>query len=386
MLRGDPSLICNPIRFPVLLTATSYPVDTFDWRGRFIYDMVGALSKRELIDLRVWAPPGELPFGAVPALVEGDADWLAGLARRGGIAHLLRQQPIAGLRSALLLLLRLRRAYRGFAAQKGGRLVHANWLQTALPLWGTQLPALITVLGSDLALLRLPGMVVVLRSMLRGRRVILAPNANWMQPILSQHFGDLAEVRSIPFGVDERWFSVERNAAATVSGDWLVVSRITRAKLGHLFDWGKDLFGGARRLHLLGPMQEQIELPEWVVYHGHTNPDALATEWFPRVAGLLTLSLHDEGRPQVMLEAMAAGLPVIATDSPAHRDLLKDGLTGYLVANEEEFCKALVLLDTPTCNLSMGQAGRSWMIENIGTWDDCALRYIKAYNDLLVLA
>jgi len=310
--------------------------------------------------------------------------WLRKLLNQGGIAHLLRRHPIMGGIQAIGLLRRLRRVYRDFAVfDQSTAVVHANWIQNALPLKGTNLPVLITVLGSDLALLRLPGMVAMVRAMLRGRAAILAPNADWMLPVLEKNFGDLAEVRTIPFGVHGRWFAVERQPEANGFGDWLMVSRVTRAKLGHLLDWGEGLFGEQRKLHLLGPMQENIELPGWIEYHGPTNPEDLVSEWFPKVQGLLTLSTHDEGRPQVMIEAMAAGLPILATDLPAHRDLLADGRTGYLVRTRDELVRMLDILDDPQENLRIGKAAQSWVRETVGTWDDCAERFVSAYNDIL---
>ncbi len=368
----------------VLMTATSYPAGDADWRGRFIYDMAESLASTGRVDLRLWAPPGRLPAGVASAFVEDDAVWLERLLNQGGIAHLLRRRPARGGLHTLSLLRRLRRVYRNFAVfDRSTAVVHANWIQNALPLKGTNLPVLITVLGSDLALLRLPGMVAMVRAMLRGRAAILAPNADWMVPVLEKIFGDLAEVRTIPFGVHGRWFAVERQPEAIGSGDWLMVSRITRAKLGHLLDWGEGLFGHNRRLHLLGPMQEKIELPRWIEYHGPTNPEDLVSEWFPRVQGLITLSAHDEGRPQVMIEAMAAGLPILATDLPAHRDLLVDGQTGCLVRTRNELVRMLDLLDDPQENLRIGKAAQSWVREAIGTWDDCAERFVVAYKDLL---
>jgi len=368
----------------VLMTATSYPAGDADWRGRFIYDMAESLATSGQVGLRLWAPPGRLPPGVASALKEDDAEWLDGLLAQGGIAHLLRRQPLTGGFRALGLLRRLRRVYRDFADfYPSTAVVHANWIQNALPLKGTNLPVLITVLGSDLALVRLPGMVAMVRAMLRGRAAILAPNADWMVPGLEKHFGDLAEIRTIPFGVHGRWFAVERQPEAIGSGDWLMVSRVTRAKLGHLLDWGEGLFGGKRKLHLLGPMQENIELPGWIEYHGPTNPEDLVSEWFPKVQGLLTLSTHDEGRPQVMIEAMAAGLPILATDLPAHRDLLADGRTGCLVQTRDELVRMLDFLDDPQENLRIGKAAQSWMRETIGTWDDCAERFVTAYKNLL---
>ena len=169
------------------MTASSYPAGDADWRGRFIYDMAESLASSGKVNLRLWAPPGRLPAGVASALTEDDAVWLEKLLNQGGIAHLLRRHPIAGGTQAIGLLRRLRRVYRDFALfDPSTAVVHANWIQNALPLKGTNLPVLITVLGSDLALLRLPGMVAMVRAMLRGRAAILAPNADWMVPVLEK--------------------------------------------------------------------------------------------------------------------------------------------------------------------------------------------------------
>lgn len=368
----------------ILMVATSYPTDQADWQGRFIFDMAESLARITEFDLHLWAPPGTLPLGVTSALADDDAVWLSQLLQRGGIAHLVRRQPLSGGFYAFNLLRRLRRLYRHFSGDCGQIVAHVNWIQNALPLAVTRIPALITVLGSDLALLKLPGMVQLVRTMLAGRRAILAPNAEWMVASLQESFGDLAEIHPIPFGVNDRWFALHRNPDACSCNDWIIVSRVTKAKLGHLLEWGEGRFGGTRRLHLLGPIQESLSLPRWLEYHGPTNPDTLACDWFPRAAGLITLSTHDEGRPQVMMEAMAAGLPVIASDLPAHRDLLRNGETGFLVDNANCFASALAQLDDPQLNSRIGLAARNWVAEHIGTWDDCARRYVGAYNDLLI--
>lgn len=361
----------------VLLTATSYPADAQAWQGRFIVGMAAALGRRADIDLQLWAPPGALPPGVNSGLQADDAAWLAALLGRGGIARLLRQSRLAGAWAGLGLLRRQRRALRHHQPE----IVHANWLQNALALWGTRIPALVTVLGSDYGLLDLPGMLPMLRRVFRQRRTILAPNAKWMVPRLESLFGDLAEIRPISFGVDARWFAVERNPDQ--SQRWLVVSRLTPDKIGELFSWSEGLFGAGRELHLFGPMQENMAVPGWVHYHGATHPAALCDEWFPQAAGLITLSRHDEGRPQVMLEAMAAGLPVIASDLPAHRDLIRQRETGCLVNGREELQPALQFLEMAESNRSIGQAARHWIKSTIGDWDDCAARYAACYKDLL---
>lgn len=366
----------------VFLASTSYPISSEDWRGRFIADMAGALSGREEIQLSVWTPPGPLPQDARYVVSDSDAAWLMHLMQQGGIAHLLRKRLVFALPTVWSLLRRLRRAYR----ESDADILHINWLQNALPGGCANKPMLITVLGSDLGLLRLPGMVSLLRMALRNRRILLAPNAAWMEDTLQRHFGDLAEIRTIPFGIAAEWFALRRQYIAN-QPEWLAVTRLTTGKLGDLFAWGATVFGTQRTLHLFGPRQDpDIEIPPWVRYHGPTHPAELRDIWFPRAAGLITLSRHDEGRPQVMLEAMAAGLPIVASDLPAHRDLIRHDLTGLLVDRQEALLDAITRVEQPLENRRLGEAAQTWTREEIGTWADCAERYLDAYQHLLAPA
>lgn len=362
----------------ILMASTSYPHDMTDWRGRFIYNLTAALAKRGDIELHLWAPPGTLPAGVQVATTARDSIWLQKMSAQGGIARLLRTGPIRGVKWAFGLLWRLYRAYRRNADSD---VVHANWLQTALPLIGTKTPLVVSVLGSDLGLLRVPGITTSLRWVFRQRKTFIAPNADWMLGPLSESFGDIAYILPVPFGVDESWFTIDRVPAQPCN--WLVVTRITRKKIGTLFKWGKELFGEHRQLHLFGPMQESLELPSWITYHGPTHATELAQLWFPKATGLVTLSAHDEGRPQVMLEAMAAGLPVIASDLPAHRDIVSHRITGWIAGTQEEARAGLEWAEVPENNQAAGISARAWVREHVGTWDDCAARYVTLYRKVL---
>jgi glycosyltransferase involved in cell wall biosynthesis len=361
----------------VLMATTSFPSDAGDWKGRFVYDLAGGLANHREVSLAIWGPPGDLPGGVSTANSQQDSSFLERMSSAGGIAHLLRQRPTRGLIYAAGLLSRLRKA----AQRSKAELYHVNWLQLALGLPEDARPAYINVLGSDYGLLRVLGMKSLLRLAFARRPTVLAPNAEWMAPRLETFFGDLAEIRPNPFGVRADWFNIERIEPTT--RQWLVVSRITRKKLGDLLEWGAGLFGEQRPIVLLGPMQESINLPPWIHYAGTTNPAELLERWFPGAAGLLTLSRHDEGRPQVMIEGMAAGLPVIASRIPAHEDLIRHGETGWLVDSKDGLSVALIQAENLNLAAEVGGNARHWIRDRLGTWDDYASRCIANYEQLL---
>ena len=364
----------------VFLVSTMYPRDAAGWRGVFIRNMVFGLARAPDVELSVWAPPGELPERAVKATTPSDSEWLGKLVDLGGISHMMRSGGLRALLSPIRLLWRLAAAYR---RQREVDVYHINWLQSALPLPRDGRPALITVLGNDLRLLGLPFMRPLLRRVMRHRKVALCPNAEWMCEPLQQAFGDIAEIRPVSFGIDPVWYAIRRTPTDDGPKRWLVVARLTREKIGPLFEWSRPFFAdGSRELHLFGPMEQTLDVPSWVHYHGPVAPEQLAREWFPQACGLITLSRHAEGRPQVMLEAMAAGLPIIASSMPAHATVVVDGETGLLCDSPQGYGNALESLEVAAANRQFGATARRRVNDELGTWDDCARRYIQVYDCL----
>ena len=66
-----------------------------------------------------------------------------------------------------------------------------------------------------------------------------------------------------------------------------------------------------------------------------------------------------------MLEAMALGIPVVASDIAGNRDAVVDGKTGYLVSDEMQLVeRVLRLLDDPGLRERLGEAGRRRVEDN----------------------
>ncbi len=53
--------------------------------------------------------------------------------------------------------------------------------------------------------------------------------------------------------------------------------------------------------------------------------------YYNRIKLLVVPTSHSEGLPTVILEAMATGTPVLASDRGAIRDLIEEGITGYIL-------------------------------------------------------
>lgn len=73
-------------------------------------------------------------------------------------------------------------------------------------------------------------------------------------------------------------------------------------------------------------------LGEWcaegaIDYLGHTDQ----IEDFLKVATLVTLPSYREGTPRILLEAAAMGKPIVTTDVPGCREVVKHGVSGLLV-------------------------------------------------------
>lgn len=83
--------------------------------------------------------------------------------------------------------------------------------------------------------------------------------------------------------------------------------------------------------------------------------------FFSGIDIFVSASRHDEGFGLVVAQAMATGLPVVATRSGGIKDVVQDGETGILVDKQcpAQLAQAIrYLIDRPDIRKSMGNAGR----------------------------
>jgi glycosyltransferase involved in cell wall biosynthesis len=124
------------------------------------------------------------------------------------------------------------------------------------------------------------------------------------------------------------------------------------------------------RFQLLGPIDAgnrtaitRAELDGWVArgvvdYLGETDD----VRPYVSAASAVVLPSYREGLPRTLLEAAAMARPLIATDVPGCREIVEDGVNGFLckVMDSASLADAMKKLaeSSPPRRLAMGEAGR----------------------------
>ncbi len=123
--------------------------------------------------------------------------------------------------------------------------------------------------------------------------------------------------------------------------------------------------GGPSVIAAVRRAAEGLGVSERLILSGPEHNDRLPS----RLAGaraFLFPSTHPEGLSKVVLEAMAAALPVVAYKVPGIDVMVKNDVTGWIVSPRDEAAAAArldSLLSDPECALRMGQVGRQHIID-----------------------
>ena len=117
-----------------------------------------------------------------------------------------------------------------------------------------------------------------------------------------------------------------------------------------------------------GPLRSQLEdmsqelgLAPKVIFFGEQRDVGTYLSAFD----IATLTSETEGCSNALLEAMALGKPVVATDVGGNREVVRHSETGFLVprGNPEALAEAIVaLVQDPDTALAMGQRAKEWVV------------------------
>lgn len=145
-------------------------------------------------------------------------------------------------------------------------------------------------------------------------------------------------------------------------------------------NWTLDLIGGGDNSDA-GALVDEFKLNEKVRFLGEREdiPTCLAN------SDVYCLISHWEGFPRSILEAMRAGLPVIATDVAGVTESVIDGKTGFCPPHKDVEAlatKIKYLIENPKKITQMGDAGRKRFDAHF-TFDKMANKTLGIYDDIL---
>ncbi|MFH1772290.1 MAG: glycosyltransferase family 4 protein [Candidatus Omnitrophota bacterium] len=150
------------------------------------------------------------------------------------------------------------------------------------------------------------------------------------------------EINVIPNGVDTEIFFPSGHKKDSDKIRLLFVGRLNKQKgLIYLLDsiqkvvqdgfnnFALEIAGEGPETNLLKRRSETLNIAYKVIFNGWCDRDTLVKKY--QEADIFINPSLDEGMPNAVLEAMACGLPIIASDIPAHRELIVKGEEGMLI-------------------------------------------------------
>ncbi|HET8630278.1 MAG TPA: glycosyltransferase [Thermomicrobiales bacterium] len=412
-----PGDTARPLR--VVMLTSSYPLFPGDTTAPFIEELavhVAALGHEVHVVLpahpRLRRGPCERgvhlhPFRYAPGLrplqVWGYASALAGDVGLRGSAYLAAPSALAASAAACARLARRVRP----------DLLVAHWVipngpPAALVARAARLPLVVSLHGSDVFLAERK------RPLARAARVALraAAAVTACSPDLAARAAPLgadpARSRVIPYGVDPDRFrpadpatrAAIRRDLGLAEGERLVLAggRLVHKKgldVAVAAFAAPPLAGANARLVLFGDGDLRPALEAQVARLGLGGrvhfAGRVARDRLPALVGAADLfllpSVHDhagnvDGLPNTLLEALAAGRPVVASRVAGVPTVVEDGVEGLLVPegdSETLAAAAARLLADPAAAARLGRAARA-RVERELTWPRVAARFVAAYR------
>jgi len=389
---GMPKRRGNLVKPSILVLTTSYPSRETDPSGVFIAKLLAGIKNRGYA-IKVVAPSdgtfyGHHEVGGIETIRFGyfRPRSLERLTRAGGgIPENIQQSLLARLQLVPMLAMFLLVALR---QSRGSDLIYANWLGAGIVGSAVNLltgkPLVVSFRGDDGYLARDRLLWRILTKWVARRATVVAPVSAELVKILVDLGVPDAKCRLPRFGVDTKMFypatGHERsghNVRVLFVGSLIprkglhdLVKAVAVPSLERVvLEVVGEGFDGDR----LKSMCEELGLQSRTFWRGSVSPQQVAE--IMRSADVLCLPSFMEGRPNVVNEAMASGIPVITTRIGGIPDMVREGETALLFepGTVEQLRKHLeTLVADADLRRKMGKAGHEFLTTSGVSWDATA--------------
>jgi glycosyltransferase involved in cell wall biosynthesis len=177
---------------------------------------------------------------------------------------------------------------------------------------------------------------LILKHVLRTASYVVVFTKDQKIEIHKKYNLDVAKIEVIPNGVEDKFY-YDKARVIHKPPRVLFVGRLNVQKNLTQFFQALDGISNQFEVSIVGDGDQYQELKKLmstlklqnVTFHGRADGRKLLN--FYKRANIFVLPSEREGMPLVLLEAMAMGLPLIATDVTGNRDVIKEDKNGLLV-------------------------------------------------------
>ena len=276
--------------------------------------------------------------------------------------------------------------------------VICNWIYTgtimqlARILAWSRCPCLIVIRGSDMRMIESGGIISKLfLKTLKSADAVCVVAKGFVEPLKSLGVKNLFFT---PNGIEKDDFSIDKELALKhlkLTDKPIVLyagSLIDRKDVGTLVS---AMDGVDALLVIVGDGERRIDLEKRTkslsvdsLFVGEVKVSEMPY-WMAAATVFVLPSLY-EGRPNVLIEALASGKACIATNIKGTRELIRDGETGFLVEPkniQSLHDKIILLLDNKDIRNKIEKAALQQLENIVPTWQVAASNYIEILESII---
>jgi glycosyltransferase involved in cell wall biosynthesis len=385
--------------------STSFPRFEGDFSGNFVFNYAKELYNLG-VGIEVVAPddPASLPLSESFRLVRFPyfvpRSWQT-LAYRSGIIN--QRSALAWLQLPFLLINFFIAALRSI---RKTQLIHAFWSASGIIALAVRIfkprPVVITLWGSDKYITQIPILSKTIIRVLNTADAIVCENNNLKAFLVSQGLNSKI-ITLIRNGINLEFFepgdSMKIRKNLGLKNDQLIllsVGSLNKNK-NHalLINAFAEIVSSKSSLHLyiIGEGEEQdrikkqikeLKLEQKITILGLLDHKSIY-EWM-KAADIFILPSQNEGTPNSLLEAMASGLPVIASKVGGIPELIQDNIEGLLFksnSKDELKEKLYKLIKNNQLQDFLGKNAQKKIATHYDSWENQSEKLLNLYKQLL---
>ncbi len=387
----------------VLLLTTSFPLRQGDKSGIFIWQMIRYLPPHVNITvLTPTAPDIEAHMHhnenfRLHCFSYAPRRWQVLAHQPGGIPFILKHDK----RLLFLLPLLLGSMFWNcFRLARDHDLIHANWSINGLIAGCVGMilkkPVITTLRGSDMQRAQ-SGKVdyFLLKLCVRVSNKVTAVSETIKNILIEQFPGHRDKIVTISNGIGQQFLEVERKNQEHSPVIFTTAGSLTPQKGMHIilqamgiiknkFDVKLNLLGDGPDMDTLRSLARELGIHEKVSFFGDVPHSQMPS--YLEAGHVFILASFSEGRPNVILEAMATGMPIIASDIAGVKELISDSETGLLfkTGDAQDLASQMEhVVHDIDLQKKIGQAAKRYILDNKLLMSRTAAQYQKLYEDCI---